>query len=165
MTDERHLREMLEDALGRVKRELEAQEQLTAQYKAKCESLKAWKESAIEVEREWDAQAIATMLGGRLGDSCRRVVAEKVPQLIARVESAEAALAERERECERLRGVMIVIEEASANCSCEHELECAAYRFSHTMARPECVKNHPEWAAQLDAARAVLAAADEVKHG
>jgi hypothetical protein len=71
-------------------------------------------------------------------------------------EAAEKA----EAEVERLRGAIIVIEEASANCSCENELECAAYRFSHVVARPNCVKNHPEWAEQLEAARAALAAGE-----
>lgn len=45
--------------------------------------LEDWKDSALEVEREWDVQAIAKMLGGELGDSCRRVIAEKVPLLLA----------------------------------------------------------------------------------
>lgn len=72
----------------------------------------------------------------------------------------DARIAELEAECERLRGSMMAIEEASANCSCENELDCAAYRFSHVVTRPGCVKNHPEWAEQLDAARAALAAGE-----
>ncbi len=49
--------------------------------------LRAWKESALAVEREWDAQAIAKMLGARLGQSCRRVVGERVPELVAELDA------------------------------------------------------------------------------
>lgn len=45
--------------------------------------LRAWKESALAVEREWDAQALATMLGAKLGQSCRKAIAEKVPALLS----------------------------------------------------------------------------------
>jgi regulator of replication initiation timing len=45
-------------------------------------SLKAWKESALSVYAEMDEQAIAKMLGGELGKSCRKIIAEKVPQLL-----------------------------------------------------------------------------------
>lgn len=61
---------------------------------AEVERLREWKESALAVEREWDAQSIATMLGGKLGESCRRVVAEKVPLLLAERDASEAKLAE-----------------------------------------------------------------------
>lgn len=51
------------------------------------EQLRAWKESALAVEREWDEQAIAKMLGGQLGRSCRKIISEKVPELVKRVEA------------------------------------------------------------------------------
>jgi hypothetical protein len=50
-----------------------------------------WKASAMAVEREWDPQAIAKMLGARLGQSCRAVVAERVPQLM-RVNARQAEM-------------------------------------------------------------------------
>jgi len=52
--------------------------------------LREWKESAQAVEREWDAQAIAKMLGAQPGQSCRAVIAEKVPQLIAKLAGAKS---------------------------------------------------------------------------
>ena len=46
-------------------------------------ALRAWKESALAVERELNAQTTAKLLGARLGESCHKVIAEKVPQLVA----------------------------------------------------------------------------------
>lgn len=57
-------------------------------------ALVAWKESALAVEREWDAQAIAKLLGGTLGRSCRKIIAEKVPELVAENATLRAQLAE-----------------------------------------------------------------------
>ncbi len=55
--------------------------------KAENAELKAWKESAQAVEREWDAQAIAEMLGATLGSSVRKAIAKRVPEILA--ENAE----------------------------------------------------------------------------
>ena len=55
------------------------------------DQLRAWKESALAVEREWDPNAIATALGGRPGESQRAVIAREVPRLIARVKRLEEA--------------------------------------------------------------------------
>lgn len=44
--------------------------------------LKAWKESALSLNAEMDEQALAKMLGGKLGRSCRKIIAEKVPMLV-----------------------------------------------------------------------------------
>lgn len=54
--------------------------------------LRAWKESSLAVEREWDAQAIAESLGATLGQSCRQVVATEVPRLLQRVKDLEGEL-------------------------------------------------------------------------
>lgn len=62
--------------------------------------LRDWKTEVMAVEAEWDAQKIASMLGGRPGASCRKVIAEKVPQLITRADEAERAL-QREKEHRR----------------------------------------------------------------
>lgn len=45
-------------------------------------ALRAWKESALAVEREWDCQKIAKLLGARLGYSCRKKIMRKAPQLV-----------------------------------------------------------------------------------
>jgi len=45
--------------------------------------LQEWKDSAMALEREWDQQHIAKLLGGRLGQSCRKIINERVPVLIA----------------------------------------------------------------------------------
>ena len=52
--------------------------------------LQAWKASAIAVESEWDAQAIAKLLGATLGQSCRKVINEKVPLLVSERDTLRA---------------------------------------------------------------------------
>lgn len=44
--------------------------------------LKAWKETALTLNAEMDEQALAKMLGGKLGRSCRKIIAEEVPKLV-----------------------------------------------------------------------------------
>lgn len=44
--------------------------------------LQDWKESMLAVEREWDEQRIAKLLGARPGQSCRKIINERVPVLI-----------------------------------------------------------------------------------
>jgi DNA repair exonuclease SbcCD ATPase subunit len=51
--------------------------------------LEEWKESALEVEREWDANAIATLLGAKLGESQRKVIQREVPLLLERIKRLE----------------------------------------------------------------------------
>lgn len=51
--------------------------------------LEQWKESALEIEREWNANAIATMLGGKLGEYHRKVIHREVPKLLARIKRLE----------------------------------------------------------------------------
>ena len=53
--------------------------------------LEDWKQSALAVEREWNANAIATMLGGKLGESQREVIQREVPKLLARIKRLEEA--------------------------------------------------------------------------
>jgi hypothetical protein len=53
--------------------------------------LDEWKESALEVEREWDANAVATMLGAKLGESQRKVIQREVPLLLDRIKRLEEA--------------------------------------------------------------------------
>ena len=71
----------LKDAQATKIRELEDQ----------IERLKDWKQSALAVEREWNANAIATMLGGKLGESQREVIQREVPKLLERVKRLEEA--------------------------------------------------------------------------
>ena len=61
------------------------------ELKVQIERLDKWKQSALEIEREWDANAIATMLGGRLGESHRKVIQREVPRLLDRIKRLEAA--------------------------------------------------------------------------
>ena len=53
--------------------------------------LEDWKESALAVEREWDANAVATMIGGKLGESHRKVIQREVPKLLTRIKRLEDA--------------------------------------------------------------------------
>lgn len=45
--------------------------------------LLAWKAEVVAVEREWDAQAVAKLLGVPLSQSCRAGIAAKVTELLA----------------------------------------------------------------------------------
>jgi len=54
--------------------------------------LEDWKQSALEIEREWDANAVATMLGAKLGESQRKVIQREVPLLLERIKRLEEAL-------------------------------------------------------------------------
>lgn len=53
---------------------------------ARIAELEAWKESALAVEREWDAQAVARMLNVPLGASIRSAIAKRVPILVLALE-------------------------------------------------------------------------------
>jgi hypothetical protein len=57
--------------------------------KQRIKRLEEWKESALEVEREWDANAIATLLGAKLGESQRKVIQREVPLLLERIKRLE----------------------------------------------------------------------------
>jgi len=71
----------MKDAQSTKIRELEDQ----------LERLENWKQSALSVEREWNANAIATMLGGKLGESQREVIQREVPKLLERIKRLEEA--------------------------------------------------------------------------
>jgi Lon protease-like protein len=51
--------------------------------------LEEWKDSAMAVEREWDANALSTMLGGKPGESQRVVIMREVPRLLERIKRLE----------------------------------------------------------------------------
>ena len=55
----------------------------------KVRELEAWKESAMAVEREWDPNQLAAMLGGKTGQSQRAVIQRNVPVLVQRVKRLE----------------------------------------------------------------------------
>ena len=57
----------------------------------RIKQLEDWKRSALEIERNWDANAIATMLGGELGECQRKVVQREVPLLLERIKRLEDA--------------------------------------------------------------------------
>lgn len=59
--------------------------------RADIKQLQDWKESALAVEREWNANAISTMLGGKPGESQREVIQREVPKLLARTKRLEEA--------------------------------------------------------------------------
>lgn len=60
------------------------------ELKGQIKRLEDWKKSQLEVEREWNANAIATMLGGKLGESHRKVIQREVPKLLTRIKRLEA---------------------------------------------------------------------------
>ena len=61
------------------------------QLAERVRELEAWKESAMAVEREWDPNHLATMLGGKIGEPQRAVIQWKVPVLVQRVKRLEEA--------------------------------------------------------------------------
>ena len=61
------------------------------QLAERVRELEAWKESAMAVERDWDPNQLATMLGGQLGEPQRAVIQWKVPVLVQRVKRLEEA--------------------------------------------------------------------------
>ncbi len=60
--------------------------------KERIKRLEDWKQSALAVEREWDANTVATMLGAKLGESQRKVVQREVPLLFERIKRLEDVL-------------------------------------------------------------------------
>ena len=83
----RRLEQRLKDAMG----EVDEYRRAIVNLEAKIQQLEDWKESALAVEREWNANAIATMLGGQPGESQRKVIQREVPKLLARIKRLEEA--------------------------------------------------------------------------
>lgn len=72
---------------------------------AELDTLRAWREASLFVEKEWDAQAIAKSLGARLGRSCRKVIAEAVPALLTERDTLAALL----RECDAMLEILVTL--------------------------------------------------------
>ena len=72
-------------------REVDEYRRAIVNLESKIQQLEAWKESALAVEREWNPNALATMLGGKLGESHRKVIQREVPKLLARIKRLEEA--------------------------------------------------------------------------
>lgn len=65
--------------------------------------LEQWKESALEIERGWDANSIAKMLGGRLGECTRKIIQREVPLLLDHIKRLEE-IGKKLRECASMIG-------------------------------------------------------------
>ncbi len=83
----RRLEQRLKDAVC----EVDEYRRAIVDLEAKIKRLEDWKEWALAVEREWNANAIATMLGGQPGDSQRKVIQREVPKLLERIKRLEEA--------------------------------------------------------------------------
>jgi len=57
-----------------------------------------------------------------------------------------------EKRLDRLRGTIKIIEEIAVEYCGEHEAISSIYKFAHVVNSPDCVKNHPQWADDLDKA-------------
>lgn len=64
------------------------------QEQTELESLRAWKESAMEVERQWDEQKVAKLLGIPLGASIRPEIQPRVEKLRSVNQELRASLVE-----------------------------------------------------------------------
>jgi Lon protease-like protein len=84
-----NLREEFRNLLGTD--DVEQGVAVVREMKERIKRLEEWKDSAMAVEREWDANAISTMLGGQLGESQRVVIMREVPRLLERIKRLEEA--------------------------------------------------------------------------
>jgi len=76
------------------------------ELKQRIKQLEDWKQSSLAVEREWDANTVATMLGGKLGESQRKVIQREVPLLLERIKRLEDAGDEMHRYITVTRGLL-----------------------------------------------------------
>ena len=63
-------------------KDIEALVERARQLEQELNEALAWKQSMLAVESEWDEQKLASMLGGSLGQSCRKIIQEAVPKLV-----------------------------------------------------------------------------------
>ena len=81
------------------------------------EELREWKRQCLQVESEWDAQAIGKILNIGLGDSIRKNIQPKVEQLIL----------EREMLLNTLKSIRFLVSEP--NCSSIRNIADEAIKF------------------------------------
>ncbi len=93
----------------RLDRELLKTRNENAALVEEVERLQAWKDSWVDIESKWDASAIAVMLGGKIGESTRTVIAREVPKLVERV-----------REMKRIGDEM----DRAEHCDCNNRVMC-----------------------------------------
>jgi Lon protease-like protein len=79
------------NAANAIIRQQQLLDEANLRLQDRIKRLEEWKDSAMAVEREWDANAISTMLGGQLGESQRVVIMREVPRLLERIKRLEAA--------------------------------------------------------------------------
>jgi hypothetical protein len=79
------------NAANSIIRQQQLLDEANLRLQERIKLLEEWKESALEVEREWDANAIATLLGAKLGESQRKVIQREVPLLLERIKRLEEA--------------------------------------------------------------------------
>ena len=60
--------------------------------RVELQNLRNWKAAAMQIEREWDPNHIAGLLGGQPGESQRVVIMREVPKLVARNRELEQGL-------------------------------------------------------------------------
>lgn len=97
------------EALEAPSKRLESMEALRAENRRlekELAALQAWKASALEVESEWDSQAIARSLGGLPGQSCRKVIAQRVPELLAEIAALRSQLDQANQQIQELNDRM-----------------------------------------------------------
>jgi len=87
------------NAANAIIRQQQLLDEANLRLQDRIKRLEDWKDSAMAVEREWDANAISTMLGGQLGESQRVVIMREVPRLLERIKQLEEAGDEMEKYC------------------------------------------------------------------
>jgi hypothetical protein len=77
------------NAANAIIRQQQLLDEANLRLQERIKRLEEWKESALAVEREWDANAIAKLLGAKLGESQRKVIQREVPLLLERIKRLE----------------------------------------------------------------------------
>lgn len=78
----------LEIELTSVQLELGATKGELDDMRAKRDRLAEWKSAATLVESEWDEQHLAKLLGAKPGESCRKAIMKRVPEILAELKEA-----------------------------------------------------------------------------
>lgn len=81
LTAEQWLQHSIEEKIDDLKYMMRLKDEI-CMLRHRISSLQSWKFQALLVESEWDPQKIATMLGARPGESCRKVIMREVPKMI-----------------------------------------------------------------------------------
>ena len=152
------------NAANTIIRQQQLLDEQNLRLQERIKRLEEWKESAMAVEREWDANAIATLLGAKLGESQRKVIQREVPLLLERIKRLE-------KSSQQLKSLNNKICEINLKVSQERHdsnvrikrLEEAGDAMLNAWLMPEDSMEYCDWVALSADAKAMWRKAKEVK--